>query len=834
MMNNFSWKKILPHLIAIAIFLIVAFIYNRQALTGQVLQQSDIIHWKGMAQDASNYKDQHGHFPLWNTHLFSGMPNYQIEMGGKNFIINFTSILTLGLPQPISFFFLACICFYILTQAIGLRPVIGVLGSLAFAYATYNPVIIVAGHNTQMLAIAYMPALLAGVLLLYEKKYALGILTTVLFATCEIISNHPQVTYYCMLCIGIMSIFYIVKWVKAGEIKHMVLSLIMVILFALIGIGNTALALIPTYEYAKYTIRGGTSVNIDEQGKATAVKDKTSGLTTNYAFEYSLGKSEILSTAMPNAFGGSSGEMFDENSDQYNNVMQLAQQLNGKVPPQQIQMALQPLISKYWGGIQPFTSGPFFMGTLIVLLALIGFFATDSKHRWWILTSTVIFIFLAWGGYFTSFNEIMFKYFPFYNKFRAPSMAMVIPEMLLPLMASIAVEKLFFDKEAASYSQKEFKKILYVLGGFIVVAFIIYLGNDYSISNLELKRGILQFPGGGSVLSGLESARKSMFLAGIGRVLLFSLLLCACIFLYVKKIVKPVVAVIILLVINSFDILNVDAKYLNANNYMQPDDLQSQVFDPTAADQSILQDKSPHYRVLNLSSGDGPFNDAVTSYFHRSIGGYHAAKLSIYQDLIATQLQNKFNPSVLNMLDTRYIIVPSQQGQNGGAAVQKNPDALGAAWFVKHISYMPDEIAVLNALGNFNAKDTAFVAAKSGANQPVYDSTASIELRKYDNDTIQYITDAKSPQFAVLSEIYYPAGWNAYIDKKKTDYVQTNYVLRGIQVPAGKHEIEFRFEPASVSLAQTITLIANALFWLLILSSLFLLWKQQSIPKVKP
>ncbi|MDE1191940.1 MAG: YfhO family protein [Arachidicoccus sp.] len=354
---------------------------------------------------------------------------------------------------------------------------------------------------------------------------------------------------------------------------------------------------------------------------------------------------------------------------------------------------------------------------------------------------------------------------------------------------------------------KGFQKILYVLGGFIVVAFIIYLGNDYSISNPELKRGILQFPGGGSVLSGLESTRKSMFLAGIGRVFLFSVLLAASIFLFVKKIIKPVVAVIILLIINSFDILNVDAKYLNANNYMQPDDLQSQVFDPTAADQSILQDKSPHYRVLNLSSGDGPFNDAVTSYFHRSIGGYHAAKLSIYQDLIAAQLQNKFNPSVLNMLDTRYIIVPSQQGQNSGATVQKNPDALGAAWFVKHISYMPDEIAVLNALGSFNAKDTAFVAAKSSANQPVYDSTASIELKKYDNDTIQYITDAKSPQFAVLSEIYYPAGWNAYIDKKKTDYVQTNYVLRGIQVPAGKHEIEFRFEPASVSLAQTITLI---------------------------
>ena len=827
MIKNFSWKKIYPHVIAIAVFLVVALIYGRQALSGEVLQQSDMLHAEGMAQDAHNYQAIHGHVPLWNTHLFSGMPNYQITgVGGHSILPNFINIFTLWLPDPISFFFLASICFYILSQALRMRPVIGVLSSLAFAYATFNPIIIVAGHVTQMWAIAFMPAFIAGVILLYEKKYALGMFTATLFASCEMLSGHPQITYYSFLCIGIMSIFYLVKWIKEKAIKHAVIAFGLTILAIVIAVGNTALSVLPTYQYSKYTIRGGTGINV-ENGKVTEQKH-TGGLDENYAFQYSLGKAETFVLAMPNAFGGWTGNMFDESSDAYANAMQVGQQLNGKIPQQELQMVMQSLVSQYWGGIQPFTSGPNFVGTMIVLLALLGFFVTKSKHRWWILTATVVFIFLAWGSYFSAFNDLMLKYFPFYNKFRAPNMAMVIPELLLPLMAGIALEKLLYETDPQTFIKNNFKKILYVLGGFIVLALLVYLGNDYSLSDSGI-RSILQNANGGAALSGLESARKAMFLAGIGRLVLFSVFIIAGLFLYAKKILKPIVIVAAFLVINSIDLFQIDSKYMNDGNYIQPDDLQSQNFSETPADQMILQDKSPHFRVFSLASGD-PFTDAYPSYYHRSIGGYHAAKLSVYQDLIAAQLQkNPINLAVLNMLDTKYIITPGQT-QQSAPVVQQNPAALGAAWFVKQIVYKPTSVDVLNALTNFNPKDTAFVLqseqAKIGV-QPAFDSTATINLVKYDNDTIQYQTNAKSPQFAVLSEVYYPAGWNAYIDGKKTDYVQTNYVLRGIVVPAGRHTIDFKFEPKIVFTAQAITYTANALFWLSIIVSMVFFWRKK-------
>jgi hypothetical protein len=303
--------------------------------------------------------------------------------------------------------------------------------------------------------------------------------------------------------------------------------------------------------------------------------------------------------------------------------------------------------------------------------------------------------------------------------------------------------------------------------------------------------------------------------------------------LYAKKIVKPIVIVAIFLVISGIELFQINAKYLNDDSYQQSDDLQqSQTFNKTQADELILQDKSPHFRILNVASGD-PFSNAMPSYYHRSVGGYNAAKLSIYQDLIATQLQkNPINMAVLNMLDTRYFIVPPQQGTQGQQpVVQKNPDALGAAWFVKQIVYKSTPADILNAITNFNPKDTAIVLQSDQAKisaQPAFDSTATINLVKYDNDAIQYKTNTKSPQFAVLSEVYYPAGWDAYIDEKKTDYVQTNYVLRGMVVPAGEHTIDFRFEPSIIRTTQTVAYAANALFWLSIIVSMVLFWRKKS------
>lgn len=824
-MKSINWKLVFPHLIAILVFLIIAVIYCHPALSGEVLQQGDILHWKGMAQDAFNYKDLHGHFPLWNTNAFSGMPNYQIAMNDSGILPNFTAILTLWLPKPISFFFLACICFYILTQSIRLKPVIGVLASLAFAYATYTPVIIVAGHETKMFAMAFMPALLAGLILLYEGRYAIGMIVASLFATLEIGANHPQVTYYLLLCIAIMTITYLVRWIKAARYKHTLITLSLALLAGLIALGNTAMAIFPTYQYSKYTIRGGSAIDLSS-GTPKQITKK-SGLDESYAFQYSLGKAETFELAMPNAFGGGSGNMFDESSDIYNQAMQLGGQLNGKLPPQQLNSVLSTVLSKYWGGIIPFTSGPIYAGTLIVLLAIIGWVVCPSRHKWWILIASLLTIFMAWGSYLEGFNQFLFDYLPLYNKFRAPSMAMIIPQLLLPLMAGIALQKLFFNKEAAVFIQKNNKKILYALGGFVALLLLIYIGNDYTLNNPPVKEFLNQPQVGGSgILHTLESARKSMFLSGIGRVILFSVILLAAIYAYTKNILKPATIIGILLVITMVDLLKVDSIYLNKENYMEPATLEASSFTPSSVDQTILQDKDPHFRVLSLASGD-PFTDSKPSYYHRSLGGYHAAKLLIYQNMVAAHMSGQLSQSILDMLDTRYVIVPGQaQGQ---LALQKNPGALGAAWFVKHVQSVPSEVDALKAIGNFNPTDTAFVLQtdlqQAGA-APIYDSTASIKLVHYDNDSIRYQSSSKTPQFAVLSEIYYPAGWDAYIDGKKTAYVQTDYVLRGLAVPQGDHTITFKFEPSVIQQSQTAGLVAGVLFWISVLASIFFWWRK--------
>jgi len=803
-MKNVSWKKILPHVLAIVVFLAIAVIYCRPAMEGQVLQQTDVIHWKGMAQDAFNYKEKHGSFPLWNKALFSGMPNYQVAMDSKSYLVDFQKYLSLGLPNPASFFFLACIAFYILTMAFDLEVVVGVLASLAFAYATYDPVIIMAGHESKMIALAHAPGLLAGILLIFKRKYWIGLAVGVLYATMEIGADHPQITYYLLLVIGIMTLFYIVKWIKEGQIKHMIVSLALALLCGAIGVGNSARILMATYEYSKFTMRGGKTVDAGKGADGTAVQTKTTGLDEDYAFQYSLGKSEGLVLMMPDAFGGSSMETLDENS----HVAELSPQLAQQLP-------------KYWGGIAPSTSGPPYSGTLICLLAIVGLAVLPKdSDKWWLLASLIFGLILSFGQYLPGINGILFKYMPMYNKFRAPSMAMVIPQLVLPIMAALSLDQLFFKGKKEWDIKTDFKPILYALGGVLAVCVLVYLFNDYtSPMDDQLKSALGEQAN--TVLSALHQDRKSMLGGGIGRVVLFSILLLAGIFLYVKKIAKPVVIVAVFLVVTLADLFAVNTKYLNAESYQEPESVQTSAFSPTPAEQQIMQDKTPHYRVLNLATD--PFTDAITSYYLRSIGGYHAAKLRIYQDLIENQFAKKsggLNMSVLNMLDTKYLIVaPQQQNPQQPQAqqmVQQNPDALGAAWFVQNIQYTNGPLEGLNALGTFDPKTTAIVdqSNQSKVGNIQYDSTAKIELTAYDNDALQYTTNAHTPQFAVLSEIYYPAGWNAYVDDKKVDYVNANYVLRGIAVPAGKHTVAFRFEPQSAVVGQKIIYASNTFFWI--------------------
>jgi hypothetical protein len=705
-------------------------------------------------------------------------------------------------------------------MSLGVNFLVAILGSLAFAYCTYDPVIVSVGHETKMMAIAYMPALLAGLLLLYEKRYAIGLVVTSVFAFMEIASNHPQINYYFLIAAGIMTIAYIIKWIKGGEWKHMLIALSLALLSGLTGVANCAITLLTTSDYARYTMRGGKTI----ENTATGVKQvKTSGLDMDYAFSWSIAKSEILTFFMPNVYGGSSSETFDENS-------KVVTALVEKSVPENAAVQLAGQLPKYWGGLES-TAGPVYFGAILCFLAVIGLVVLKSQHRWWLLAALVFTIFMAWGKYFEGFNSLLFHYLPVYNKFRAPSMALVIPQLLIPILAILTLQQLLFNTTPEQLKAM-FKKILYALGGLLGLAIFIYIFADFSSAiDKEIIKAYTNPQNssadmGHLIVNALIQERKGMFTSGLVRAFLFAGLLVSVLFLYMKNIVKPAVAIVIFILVNSIDLLVLDNKYLNADHFMDTDNYQADNFQPSPANQQILKDTSGHYRVYNLSPDR--FSDAITSYFHRSVGGYHPAKLRLYQDLIENQFsKNVPNMQVLNMLDTRYFIIPAEKNQQ---VVQRNDSAMGACWLVKQVNFVNGPVEEIKTLDSFNAVTTAFIDnsyKKLLTAQPVADSTASIQLTQYSNDYMSYTFKATGNQFAVFSEIYYPSGWNAYIDGKKADYCKTNYVLRGLPVPAGNHTIEFKFEPASYYTGQKLVYLGNFLLYASLLGSVLVFLKKQ-------
>lgn len=818
-----DFKKLLPHLIAIAAFAIVSILFCKPAFEGKVLQQHDIVSVDGMAKNALDYREKFGHMPLWNTNLFSGMPNYQVAIEGPNYLVNFNKILALGLPKPANFFFIACICFYLLCIAFRCNPFVAIFGSLAFAYSTYDPVIISAGHDTKMMAIAYGPALLAGLVWLYEKKYWIGIAVTTLFATMEITSNHPQINYYFFIAVVFMTISYIIKWVKNKEWKHMAIALSLAFVGALIGISNAGVTFLTTYDYAKYTMRGGKTIETTDKG---IVQKKTTGLDNDYAFQYSFGKGETVTLMMPNAYGGSSSQTFDENSN-------VVKQLVDKNIPETNAIQLASSLPKYWGGIVEGTAGPVYIGVLSCLLFIIGLVVLKTHHKWWILGAVIFAIFMAWGKYFPAFNEFLFNTLPLYSKFRAPSMALVIPQLLVPLLAVLCLQKILFTERTEEFLTTNFKKILYALGGVVVVVGIIYLMNDYNAPvDKEVIAAYSKAQEGGDVgrmiVSGMMADRKAMFSSDLLRVLGFAVLIAALLYFRRRKIISSLIVVVILALISTGDLFIIGKKYLGEDNYIESDSYTEANFKPSQADALILQDKDPHYRVYNLAPDR--FSESKSAYYHRSIGGYNAAKLRLYQDLIETQLsKNPPNMAVLNMLDTKYFLIPDQQ--TGNVNVSKNDSAMGAAWFVKQIQTVNGPVEEINALDNFDPKQTAFIDKAQNANisQLAFDSSAKIKLAKYTNDEIEYESEAKSDQFAVFSEIYYSSGWNAYIDGKKSPYYKVNYLLRGMPVAAGKHAIKFKFEPASYKTGYTMATMGNILLYIFLIGGLYMSFRKKEL-----
>jgi hypothetical protein len=837
-MGNINWKKILPHAIAVVSFIVIAALFCRPALEGKVLYQHDIVQYEGGSKDIANYVAKHGEAPLWTNGMFSGMPTYQIWMPANNFLPHYVNkILTLGLPQPMQFFFLACLLFYFLSQVARVNPYIGIFGALAFGYSTYNPVMISAGHVTQMWVVAYMPAILASVMLVYRKKYLLGSGLLALFTATQIGLNHLQVSYYLFIILGLYTIFCIVRWIKDKEYAHMIKALGFTAFAVVIGVMVNAVTLLTTYEYAKETIRGGS---LEVKDSTTAVK--TTGLSKEYAFEYSYKPLETFTVMFPRIYGGSGGiREIGEDSKVGRALSEM---------PQELARQLGSLQNSYWGSLT-YTAGPPYFGAIVWFLFIVFLFFVKGEIKWWILTASVLALLMSWGKYFSGFNYFLFDYLPLYNKFRAPSMSLIIPQLLWPFAAILALQNVISNANNPD-TWKKLKKAGIATAALLVIVLFAYLSLDYmdegakklkeqviSMQQQQVSEPVL------NAIKALVEDRKSIFLADILKAIALIGIFFGLLSLYVRrKIQNPIwiyVAAILLILI---DLIPVDNTYLNKTPYLEQDAYREpedskQELTPGTADLQILKDTG-WYRVLNLAVS--PFQDATTSNFHKSIGGYHAAKISRYQDLWTNKIiaetealrndtlatlglgLNQTTYTGLNMLNTKYIIgsnPPATSNQRPFVVV--NPNALGPVWFVREVRFandLRDEMKLLNGL---DASKVAIVPAidKNKVTQPVYDSSAKIEMVKNDNDVITYKSNASSAQFAVFSEVYYSEGWNAYIDGKKTDYVKTNYTLRGLSVPAGAHTIEFKFEPASYKKGRSITTIGQILVLLLLIGGIF-------------
>jgi hypothetical protein len=840
-MKKFNWKSLLPHAIAVAIFVMVAVIYCKPAFEGKVVQQSDITQWKAMAQSSFKFKEQYGHFPLWTNSMFCGMPTYQIALDGRDHTFDFVSlepistILSFGLPRPASFFFLACICFYLLALILRCNPYVAIGTALSYAYCTYNPVIIVAGHETKMWAIGYMPALIGGVLLLFDKKYILGTATTAVFAAMLIGANHLQITYYTAIIIVFMSVAFLISCIKTKQFKHLLLAGGLALFAAVLGVGANIVTLRITSEYGKLSIRGGSILaGADSTVKGNVTK---TGLNKDYAFSYSLYKTEPLAMMIPRIYGGSSSMEVDEEKSKA--VEKLREM------PQQMAQQLQGYLGSYWGGIGG-TSGPPYIGAIICLLGLMGFVVLDDKYKWWILSASVFAIMLSWGKYFDGFNTWMLNNLPAYNKFRAPSMILVVPTLLITMMAALSLDKIVLaqDKEAMWH---KYKKGLLVVAGMLVLAVLVYLSSDFAgegdkallkqvseIQDAQQKAAVYDTAKG--FVNGIRDDRKGLFLGDLFRTILFMAAAAAVLWLSIKKKISAIIAISIISVLAFIDVINIDLKYFNNDKFQDAAEYADASFKQTPVETELLKDKSM-FRVFNVSSGtrDAFNGDARTSYYLNSIGGYHPAKLSIYQDLVERQLYNFPNClPVVNMLNAKYII--QQNPQSGQPTAYPNPDALGNCWFVKAVAFKKTPLEIMNALTTFNTKDSALVEDASRGLvkfDNVNDTSAIISLVKNENDIIEYTSKASTARFAVFSEVYYDAGWKAYIDGKETTIIKTNYALRGLSVPAGEHKIKFEFKPGSYFNSLKISYLASALVWILLIVSGFLLFKQSRKPSLK-
>ncbi|MCB0823376.1 MAG: YfhO family protein [Bacteroidales bacterium] len=797
-MRKFQVKNLVPYVVPVILFIVLSLAYMSPLLEGKKLKQDDIIRHKGMSKEIVDFREKTGEEPLWTNSMFGGMPAYQISVKySANLIQYVDDIMRLGLPRPADWVFLYMLGFFILMLTLRVNPWIGMAGAIAYGFSSYFFIILQAGHNSKAHALAYMAPLLAGVILSYRGKYWLGGILTLLFMALEINAGHPQITYYLGLLVLILGITELVSAIRKSEYAHFIKSSAVVIVAMLFGVLTNITSLWATYEYGKETIRGKSELTTEEG-------NRTSGLDKDYATQWSYGKAETGTLIIPDFHGGSSHGKLSENSE----VAKVLKQNN--IPQSQVNDLLKGMPT-YWG-TQPFTSGPVYVGAIVFFLFVFGLILIKGNLKWWLLAGTILSILLAWGKNFPFLTDLFLHYFPGYNKFRAVSMTLVIAELTMPILAFVALNELFKNKYEKPQLLKALKISLYFVGGFVLL-FVLVPGAFFNFSGPSDVSYSQSFPKW--LMDALVADRESMLRMDALRSLIFILLAAGVMWAFIAgKLQKSYVFALITLFV-LVDMWPVDKRYLSNDDFVSASTM-DRPYKMTQADELILKDKDPNFRVLNLT-GD-PFADARTSYFHKSIGGYHGAKLRRYQELYEHQIQKNFNIQVLNMLNTKYIIQPDK---NNKPTVTPNMGYLGNAWFVPQVEMVENADQELDALTDFDPAKTAVVDKRFEKDlegfTPSNDTTASIQLIEYAPNQLKYQSNTSKDQLAVFSEIYYDKGWNAYVDGEKVPYFRANYVLRAMVVPAGKHLIEFKFEPRVYAIGEKVSFASSLLVILLVL-----------------
>jgi hypothetical protein len=782
-----SLKKILPHLLAIITFVLLTVMYVTPAYKGKQLEQHDIRMSVAPAKELNDFKAATGRDAWWTNSMFSGMPAFMLSGGYPNSISTIVgSKIVSVFPVSASLMLLQMLGMYLLLLVLGARSWLSVLGAIAYTLATYNMVIIPAGHVSKSMSLGYAPMVLAALIMIFQRKYLLGSGLMAFFVGLEVYSNNPQITYYLGLLIVFVVIGYGIQAFQTKQLKSFFIGLLVAALGASIGLATNTMRLWNTAVYAEETIRGKSELSPLSQAKSS--QSGKNGLDEEYAFTWSYGIAETGNLLIPNLYGGSNGtSLGGEKSETYKAMV------NNSIAEEN---ALQFSSAQGYWGEQPMTGGPAYAGAILLFLFVLACFVVKGNLKWALLTGTIFLVSIAWGKNFF-FNTILFNNLPLFNKFRATTSILSVAQISIIILAILGLKQIVETKPSFADLKKPLMISLGLTAGLcLILALVPSIFFDFKPSTPIQLTG--NAPVDADIVKGMIADRISLLRTDAFRSFFLIIIAAGLIWAFITNKIKDVVFYPVLILLVTFDMFAIDKRYFNNDKFVDAEDF-SHYFDPTPTDNQILQDKSV-YRVYDNARGG--FSDATASYLHKSVGGYHGAKLKKYAEIIERQISNN-NMQVFDMLNTKYFM--GSDPKTGQMNVQINPDACGNVWFVPEYKIVANADEEMKSLDKFEPKKIAFIdkrfADQLGTLKPQTDPSDTIFLKDFKSNYLSYESSAKTNQVAVFSEIFYRGNqdWNSYIDGKLTPHFRTDYILRGMVIPAGKHKIEFKFEPVSVA-----------------------------------